>query len=63
MPVLGTCILATVLFSACSNEKKESSGTTTDTIKTPIETPVIVAPDTTMNRMDTGETKPIVPGT
>jgi hypothetical protein len=59
----GACVLSSVLFS-CNDEKKTSTETTVDTMTAPIDTLNRMAPDSNnMNRMDTGETKPIVPGT
>jgi len=58
--VAGACLMAAIFFAGCNDEKKSSTTETrTDTMVTPV-TPA--TPDTII-KMDTGSTKPIVPGT
>ncbi len=55
--ILLACLLSTLVFTGCNDEKKETSTETTvsDTIVTPPPPPI----DTT--HLDTANTRPIVP--
>ena len=59
--IAGICMLSFLSFTGCESKKESSTETKVDS--TMIDTPVMILPDSSqMQKMDTGDTKPIVPG-